>query len=89
VRRALILVPIVAAALVIAACGTGDVSVTSSEDEAGAVLSAGMLSFLNDSRRMRNDRLLKELGIVLRYPDLDSGLAACFGEQAGTGAAPE
>jgi nucleoside-diphosphate-sugar epimerase len=60
-----------------------------SRDEAGALLSAGMLSFLNDSRRMRNYRLLKELGIVLRYPDLDSGLAACFGEQAGTGAAPE
>ena len=54
-----------------------------SRDEAGAVLSAGMLSFLNDSRRLRNDKLLKELEITLEYPDLDSGLAGCFGDQAG------
>lgn len=47
-------------------------------EEAEAVLSAGMLSFLNDSRRMRNDRMLNELGIVLRYPDLESGLKSCF-----------
>jgi nucleoside-diphosphate-sugar epimerase len=49
-----------------------------SRDEAGAVLSAGMLSFLNDSRRMRNDRLLNELGIRLQYPDLEAGLKSCF-----------
>jgi len=60
-----------------------------SRADADTALSNGMLSFLNDSRRMCNTRLLKELGIVLRYPDLDSGLAACFGEQADTGAAPE
>ncbi|MGB5540330.1 MAG: SDR family oxidoreductase [Gammaproteobacteria bacterium] len=47
-------------------------------DEADAVLSAGMLSFLNDSRRMRNDRLLNALGIELQYPDLESGLKSCF-----------
>ena len=47
-------------------------------DEADAVLSAGMLSFLNDSRRMRNDRLLSALGIELQYPDLESGLKSCF-----------
>lgn len=39
-RRVLILVPIVAAALALAACGTEDISVTSPEDEAGAVLFA-------------------------------------------------
>ena len=46
--------------------------------EAEQVLSPGMLSFLADSRRMKNDKLLKELGIRLQYPDLDSGLASCF-----------
>lgn len=47
-------------------------------EQAGKVLSAGMLSFLADSRRMRNDRLLRELGIELRYTDLDAGLESCF-----------
>lgn len=47
-------------------------------EEAQRVLSPGMLSFLNDSRRLDNTRLLEELGISLRYPDLDSGLASCF-----------
>jgi hypothetical protein len=37
-----------------------------------------MLSFLNDSRRMRNDRLLNELGITLQFPDLEAGLKSCF-----------
>jgi nucleoside-diphosphate-sugar epimerase len=53
--------------------------------EADAVLSAGMLSFLQDSRRMDNSKLLKELGIVLAYPDLASGLAQCL--QGGGGVA--
>jgi len=44
------------------------------------LLSAGMLSFLRDSRRMRNTRLLDELNISLRYPDLDAGLQDCFTE---------
>ncbi len=39
-RRPLALIPIAAAALTLAACGTEDVSVTSSDDEAGAVLFA-------------------------------------------------
>jgi nucleoside-diphosphate-sugar epimerase len=49
-----------------------------SREEAQRVLSPGMLSFLNDSRRMDNTRLLEELGITLQYPDLDTGLASCF-----------
>jgi len=48
--------------------------------EAQQQLSAGMLSFLNDSRRLDNSRLLGELGVELQYPDLDAGLAACFPE---------
>jgi len=49
-----------------------------SREEAQRVLSPGMLSFLNDSRRMDNTRLLKELGVTLRYPDLETGLETCF-----------
>lgn len=49
-------------------------------EEAPAVLSPGMLSFLQDSRRMDNSKLLRELGIELQYPDLAAGLAACFQE---------
>lgn len=44
--------------------------------EAKAQLSPAMLSYLLESRRMDNRRLLTELGVVLRYPDLASGLAA-------------
>jgi nucleoside-diphosphate-sugar epimerase len=46
--------------------------------EARRVLSEGMLSFLQDSRRMDNRKLLQELAVTLRYPDLESGLRACF-----------
>ncbi|HYQ71044.1 MAG TPA: SDR family oxidoreductase [Gammaproteobacteria bacterium] len=49
-----------------------------SREEAQLILSPGMLSFLNDSRRMDNTRMLDELEITLRYPDLDAGLASCF-----------
>lgn len=37
-------------------------------------LSPAMLSYLTESRRMDNRRLLSELGVTLRYPDLASGL---------------
>lgn len=42
--------------------------------EAQANMSAGMLSYLQESRRIRNDKLLRELGITLQYPDLRAGL---------------
>ncbi len=48
-----------------------------SRAEADQQLSANMLSFLNESRRVDNTRLINELGMKLHYPDLDSGLAAC------------
>jgi len=44
-------------------------------DEARRVMSAAMLSYLTESRRMLNRRMHEELGIELRYPDLESGLA--------------
>ena len=49
-----------------------------SREEAQTTLSVGMLSFLQDSRRMDNGKLLHELGIQLQYPNLDAGLADCF-----------
>ena len=52
-------------------------------EQAETVLSPGMLSFLRDSRRMSNDKLLNELGISLQYPDLQAGLAGCFADRSG------
>jgi nucleoside-diphosphate-sugar epimerase len=43
---------------------------------AKAVLSPGMLSFLGESKRLKTDKLMTELGVCLQYPDLDAGLAA-------------
>ena len=42
--------------------------------EAEQTMSAGMLSYLRESRRVDNTRMLKELGIKLRYPSLQQGL---------------
>lgn len=43
--------------------------------QAEGQLSAGMLSYLSESRRLDNRRLREELGMELRYPDLQAGLA--------------
>ena len=53
---------------------------TLSMAEAKVQLSPAMLSYLLESRRMDNHRLVEELGVTLRYPDLASGLAA-IGQQ--------
>ena len=55
-----------------------------SREEAQSVLSAGMLSFLNDSRRMDNSKLLDKLEIELRYPELDAGIESCFPDAKST-----
>lgn len=47
-----------------------------SRDEAERVMSAGMLSYLQESRRLDNRKLREELGVSLHYPDLAAGLAA-------------
>jgi nucleoside-diphosphate-sugar epimerase len=47
-------------------------------DEAAGRLSGGMLSYLSESRRLRNDRLRTELGVELQYPSLADGLRALF-----------
>jgi len=46
--------------------------------EAPGQVSAGMLSYLRESRRLSNRRMLDELGVRLRFPTLADGLDACF-----------
>ena len=46
-------------------------------NRAEAELSPGMLSYLAESRRLDNRKMLDELALTLRYPDLASGLRAC------------
>jgi nucleoside-diphosphate-sugar epimerase len=55
-----------------------------SREEAQQVLSEGMLSFLQDSRRMDNRKLLRELAVTLRFPDLEVGLRSCFAQRSGS-----
>ncbi|VAX11005.1 Nucleoside-diphosphate-sugar epimerases [hydrothermal vent metagenome] len=45
--------------------------------EAKKQLSAGMLSYLQESRQLDNRRMLNELGVQLHYPNLQWGLASC------------
>ncbi|WP_305041043.1 SDR family oxidoreductase [Geoalkalibacter sp.] len=49
--------------------------------EARRRLSAEMLSYLNESRRLDSRRLRERLGIELRYPDLAAGLRAALAEE--------
>lgn len=46
--------------------------------EAREQLSPGMLSYLQESRRLHNRKMLDELNICLQFPNLASGLSACF-----------
>ena len=41
------------------------------------VVTPALLSFMSESRRMRNGRLKNELGVRLRYPTVAATLAAC------------
>ncbi len=43
--------------------------------QAKTQLSVGMLSYMNESRRIDNTKLLAHFKILLKYPDLDKGLA--------------
>jgi len=45
-----------------------------SMDEAQLTFSPERLSFLNESRRVSNERMLKNLGVKLRYADMDAGI---------------
>jgi nucleoside-diphosphate-sugar epimerase len=46
-------------------------------DQAPGRLSPEMLSFIGESRRLDIGKLRSELGVELRYPDLEQGLVAC------------
>lgn len=49
---------------------------------AEADLSPMARSFYADNRRVRNDRIKKELGVELRYPTFREGLRACLAAEA-------
>ncbi len=51
---------------------------TISMTEAQHVLSKGLLSYLQESRRLSNAKLMADLDLELEYPTLDDGLAAIF-----------
>ncbi len=52
-----------------------------SMDEAQLTFGAERLSFLNESRRVSNERMLKHLGVELRYANVDEGIAHSLAEQ--------
>jgi nucleoside-diphosphate-sugar epimerase len=47
-------------------------------EQARAQLTPGMLSYLGESRRLSNHKLIEELGVELAYPTLAEGLPACL-----------
>jgi nucleoside-diphosphate-sugar epimerase len=49
---------------------------------AEAQLSPMARSFYDDNKRVRNDRIKRELGVVLKYPDYRSGLAALLAAES-------
>lgn len=53
-----------------------------SMQEAEKSLSPSLMSFLKESKRIHNLKMLEELGVMLRYPDLKSGLKASLAEEA-------
>lgn len=53
--------------------------------EAQTRLSPLLLSFLNESRRLDNSRMKRELRLKLRYPTVDEGIAAALEKQRCSG----
>jgi nucleoside-diphosphate-sugar epimerase len=51
---------------------------------AEAQLSPMARSFYDDNKRVRNDRIKRELGVVLKYPDYRSGLTALLAAESAT-----
>lgn len=52
-----------------------------SREEAKRQLTPGMLSYLVESRRLSNRKLIEALGVKLRYPTLADGLPASIGKR--------
>ena len=46
--------------------------------EAQRVFTPAMWSFMEESKRLKNQRMIEALGFVPRYPDLASGLPSCL-----------
>ena len=49
---------------------------------ADAALSPMARSFYDDNKRVRNDRIKRDLGVVLKYPDYRAGLAALLAAES-------
>lgn len=47
-------------------------------------ISPGMRAFMEESKRLDTQRLREQLGVQLRYPDLESGLRASLAEMGGS-----
>ena len=45
-----------------------------SMEQAKTELSVGMLSYLSESRKISNQKMLDELGVILKYPDFRQGI---------------
>lgn len=56
-----------------------------SMDEAQLTFGQERLSFLNESRRVGNERMLKHLGVKLRYADMDAGIRQSLEEERDVG----
>ena len=50
--------------------------------EAQKEISPGMLSYMNESRRIANDRIKQELGVRLRYPGVREGLEGMISQES-------
>jgi nucleoside-diphosphate-sugar epimerase len=51
--------------------------------EAASVLPENLLTFMNESRRLVNRRIKRELRFKLRYPTVEDGIAAAHGAALG------
>lgn len=49
-----------------------------SMEEARVTMSAERMSFLDESRRVSNARMTNDLGVRLKYADIDAGIRACL-----------
>jgi hypothetical protein len=56
-----------------------------SRAELAAKVSPVMLSFMSESRRLRNQRLKRELRVRLRWPDVDATLADAAAQRSKPG----
>lgn len=46
--------------------------------DAKNIFTNSMLDFINESKKISNRKMLQDLGVTLKYPDLEKGLNSCF-----------